>query len=117
MHAFRLRYAFWGYLSDVPGVAYRRLTVSRPLFIEEHGLRLLLDREGVGVELLRESYEAGDWAFAVEEAWVQGKEAKKRKRDEASAGIGMDDKRQEGRDMARKVVSWTQDWWTSLRAN
>ncbi|KAG6900693.1 hypothetical protein C0993_005005 [Termitomyces sp. T159_Od127] len=85
-------------------------TVSRPLFIEEHGLRLLLDREGVGVELSRQSYEAGDWALAVGEAWVQGKGAKERKRVQASAGIGMDDKRQEGLGMARKVVSWTQDW-------
>ncbi|KAG6879607.1 hypothetical protein C0992_000635 [Termitomyces sp. T32_za158] len=87
--------------------------VSRPLFIEEHGLRLLLDKEGVGVELSRQSYEAGDWALAVEEAWVQGKGAKERKRAEASAGIAMDDKRQEGLDMARKVVSWTQGWWMS----
>ncbi|KAF8071748.1 transmembrane amino acid transporter protein-domain-containing protein [Lyophyllum atratum] len=47
--------------------------VSRPLFIEEHGLRLLLNREGVGVELSRQSYEAGDWALAVEEAWARGK--------------------------------------------
>ncbi|KAG6902827.1 hypothetical protein C0995_010712 [Termitomyces sp. Mi166 len=102
------------YSSGVPGWLISISTVSRPLFIEEHGLRLLLDREGVGVELSRQSYEAGDWALAVEEAWTRGKGAKERKRVEASTGIGMDDKRKEGIDMARKVVSWTQDWWMSL---
>ncbi|KAF9000646.1 hypothetical protein BDQ17DRAFT_1205065, partial [Cyathus striatus] len=54
--------------------------VSRPLFIEEHGLRLLLESEGVGVELGRQSYEAGDWASAVEEAWAKGRESKGKKR-------------------------------------
>ncbi|GLB40222.1 putative inositol hexakisphosphate [Lyophyllum shimeji] len=85
--------------------------VSRPLFIEEHGLRLLLDREGVGVELSRQSYEAGDWALAVQEAWARGKDRKARKRADASVGIGMDDRKKEGADMAKKVVSWTEDWW------
>ncbi|KAF5366651.1 hypothetical protein D9615_010602 [Tricholomella constricta] len=89
--------------------------VSRPLFIEEHGLRLLLDRDGVGVELSRQSYEAGDWALAVQEAWAQGKEIKAQKRANASAGIGMDDRKEEGLDMARKLVSWTQDWWGGCR--
>jgi hypothetical protein len=41
-------------------------------------LRLLLDREGVGVELPREAYEAGDWANTVEEAWAKGREMKMR---------------------------------------
>ncbi|KAG6856509.1 hypothetical protein H0H87_003702 [Tephrocybe sp. NHM501043] len=77
-----------------------------------HGLRLLLDREGVGVELSRQSYEAGDWALAVEDAWARGKAAKCRKRADAWAGKGMDTKQKQGLDMARMVVSWTQDWWT-----
>ncbi|KAG6865985.1 hypothetical protein C0991_009987 [Blastosporella zonata] len=85
--------------------------VSRPLFIEEHGLRLLLDKEGVGIELSRQSYEAGDWALAVEEAWARGNEAKALKR---SVGIGMNAKRKEGLKMAHGVVEWTQDWWKGV---
>ena len=54
--------------------------VSRPLFIEEHGLRLLLDEEGTGVELSRGAYEQGDWAGAVEEAYTRGAASKALKR-------------------------------------
>ncbi|KAI5823206.1 hypothetical protein K523DRAFT_344632 [Schizophyllum commune Tattone D] len=54
--------------------------VSRPLFIEEHGLRLLLDEEGTGVELSRAAYEQGDWAGAVEEAYTRGAASKALKR-------------------------------------
>jgi hypothetical protein len=80
--------------------------VSRPLFIEEHGLRLLLDREGVGVELSRQSYEAGDWAGAVEEAWAKGRESKWQKRE-----IGVGERSQEhGRQMARMIVDWVREW-------
>ncbi|KIJ66909.1 hypothetical protein HYDPIDRAFT_85219 [Hydnomerulius pinastri MD-312] len=49
--------------------------VSRPLFVEEHGLKLLLSQQGVGVELFRAAYEVGDWASAVEEAWLLGRDA------------------------------------------
>ncbi|KAL1738974.1 hypothetical protein HDZ31DRAFT_17587, partial [Schizophyllum fasciatum] len=54
--------------------------VSRPLFIEEHGLRLLLDEEGTGVELSRAAYEQGDWAGAVEAAYARGAPSKALKR-------------------------------------
>ncbi|KAF9466587.1 transmembrane amino acid transporter protein-domain-containing protein [Collybia nuda] len=64
--------------------------VSRPLFIEEHGLRHLLTKEGVGVELLRQSYEAGDWADVVEEAWARGRDSKRKKRADMAAGIVVD---------------------------
>lgn len=81
--------------------------VSRPLFIEEHGLRLLLSREGVGVELSRQSYEAGDWATAVEEAWKKGKSRKRT----AEVGIESGIRQTEGREMAKTVVHWTTDWY------
>lgn len=87
------------------------IIVSRPLFIEEHGLRLLLSREGVGVELSRQSYEAGDWATAVEEAWMKGKFTKAGRRADAAVGIGSEVREREGRDMARTVVRWVSDWW------
>jgi hypothetical protein len=87
-------------------------SVSRPLFIEEHGLRLLLDREGVGVELSRESYEAGDWATAVEEAWVNGREAKSRKRSVREMGIELEKSNEQGQAIARTVVDWVQEWWS-----
>ncbi|KAG6919206.1 hypothetical protein DXG01_008504 [Tephrocybe rancida] len=107
----------YGTVSECVDACTPFVYVSRPLFIEEHGLRLLLDREGVGIELSRQSYEAGDWAVAVEEAYVRGREAKETKRANAQAGIGMDDKRKEGLNMARKVVAWTHDWWTVKVAN
>jgi hypothetical protein len=60
--------------------------VPRPLFIEEHGLRLRLERDGVGVELFREDHEGGNWATAVERAWSSGSEAKRLKRLEGALG-------------------------------
>lgn len=83
--------------------------VSRPLFIEEHGLRLLLSRSGVGVELSREAYEAGEWAGAVEEAWVMGRDRKR-----IRGGLSMADgarRNREGKEMARQVAEWVEDWW------
>jgi hypothetical protein len=91
------------------------IAVSRPLFIEEHGLRLLLSKEGVGVELSRQSYEAGDWATAVEEAWMQGKHLKSRKRTEAAGGIGSGIREMKGREMAKTVVNWASDCGTGMR--
>ena len=54
--------------------------MSRPLFIEEHGLRLLMVEEWTGVELSRAAYEQGDWAGAVEEAYTRGAASKALKR-------------------------------------
>uniref|UniRef100_A0A8H7Y3N0 Inositol hexakisphosphate-domain-containing protein n=1 Tax=Psilocybe cubensis TaxID=181762 RepID=A0A8H7Y3N0_PSICU len=70
----------YGTVSECVDACTPFVYVSRPLFIEEHGLRLLLDTEGVGVELSRQSYEAGNWAKAVAEAYVNGKPAKDAKR-------------------------------------
>lgn len=76
------------------------------MFIEEHGLRLLLERDGVGVELSREDYEGGNWATAVEWAWKSGGDAKRLKRLEGETG-----KRQEEvKEMGRMVVDWILDW-------
>ncbi|KAJ7873157.1 hypothetical protein B0H13DRAFT_2058643 [Mycena leptocephala] len=78
--------------------------VSRPLFIEEHGLRRLLDHDGVGVELSRESYEAGDWAGAIETAWQNGKAGKSSKRKSGEAGLSLKTREEEGRKLAMMVV-------------
>ncbi|KAF9526354.1 hypothetical protein CPB83DRAFT_817170 [Crepidotus variabilis] len=98
--------------------------VSRPLFIEEHGLRLLLSQEGTGVELSREGYEAGDWATAVEKAYLWGRDAKAEKLKAASQEIHTEDnwvdntaskgpmatRVQEGKRLARQVLEWVDDW-------
>jgi hypothetical protein len=76
--------------------------VSRPLFIEEHGLRLLLEEEGVGLELSRSAYEAGDWATAVQEAYERGKDRKAIKRKEGETGQVA----AAGREMAAKLIDW-----------
>jgi hypothetical protein len=87
--------------------------VSRPLFIEEHGLRLLLDQEGVGVEMSRQSYEAGDWSEKISEAVALGSEAKERKRTEmAMNGAAVNPREEAGRELARKAVEWVKDWWS-----
>lgn len=69
-------------------------------------MRLLLERDGVGVELSREDYEGGNWATAVERAWNSGNEAKRLKRLEGETG-----KRQKQvKDMGRKVMDWIAEW-------
>ena len=85
------------------------LVVSRPLFIEEHGLRLLLDRDGAGVELSREGYESGEWAEAVQQAYIKGLPLKLSKRERGEEDLKI--RKLEGRDMAMQVVSWVKDVW------
>ncbi|KAF7336950.1 hypothetical protein MVEN_02131400 [Mycena venus] len=84
--------------------------VSRPLFIEEHGLRRLLDHDGVGVELSRESYEAGDWAGAIETAWRNGRDAKSSKRKDGAVGLGLKTREEEGSTLATMIVQWAEKW-------
>lgn len=76
------------------------------MFIEEHGLRCLLDREGTGVELTREQYEAGDWAAAVERAWYLGESKKTQKREKGDNG----ERQRQGELMAMQLVEWVYDW-------
>ena len=83
--------------------------VSRPLFVEEHGLRLLLEREGVGMEMSRDAYEAGEWACAVSDAWRAGAQRKLERR----AGKHAPDRCAQGLQMAREVVTWVNEWVTA----
>ena len=87
------------------------VSVSRPLFVEEHGLRLLLDREGVGVEMTRDSYESGEWAGAVSEAWRAGAQRKLERRE----GMHAPDRRAQGLQMARDVVTWVNEWAADIK--
>ncbi|KAJ7145105.1 hypothetical protein C8R43DRAFT_1012830 [Mycena crocata] len=82
--------------------------VSRPLFIEEHGLRRLLDHDGVGIEMSRESYEAGDWSSAIEEAWSKGKASKHSKRNNKEGDFGLKNRKEEGAKLAHTVVQWAE---------
>ena len=54
----------YGTVSECVDACTPFVYVPRPLFIEEHGLRLFLEREGVGVELERVKYEVSEWAEA-----------------------------------------------------
>ncbi|KAJ7168618.1 hypothetical protein C8R46DRAFT_1092164 [Mycena filopes] len=96
----------YGTVAECVDCATPFVYVSRPLFIEEHGLRRLLDHDGVGVELSREAYEAGDWAGAIETAWQAGREAKNEKRKEGAAGAGLRKREEEGRRLATMVIGW-----------
>ncbi|KAK0480195.1 hypothetical protein IW261DRAFT_1476648 [Armillaria novae-zelandiae] len=101
----------YGTVSECVDSATPFVYVSRPLFIEEHGLRLLLDNEGVGVELSRDSYEAGEWAHAVQDAFLKGRAAKIKKREEMAAGVGVDMHAAQGKKMAASVVTWVNECW------
>ncbi|KAK0469503.1 uncharacterized protein EV420DRAFT_1494846 [Desarmillaria tabescens] len=101
----------YGTVSECVDSATPFVYVSRPLFIEEHGLRLLLDNEGVGVELSRDSYEAGEWAHAVQDAFLKGQAAKIKKREEMAAGVGINTRAAQGKKMAASVVEWVNDCW------
>ena len=83
-------------------------SVPRPAIIEELGLKLLLEKEGVGVEVSREKYESGDWASAVEEAWTKGARMKERRRQEGIGGV--ERRKQEGGAMAQSLVSWIEEY-------
>ena len=71
----------------------------------------MLDQEGVGVELSRQSYEAGDWASAVNEAYAKGKAMKEKKRRDMANGIGVHKSEEEGKKLAGQVMGWVMDWW------
>ncbi|KAG2141167.1 uncharacterized protein EDB93DRAFT_640530 [Suillus bovinus] len=88
--------------------------VARPLFVEEHGLRLLLAQEGVGIELPRVAYEAGDWASAVEEAWSLGRDTKAEMRRKGMLGVGMNKREEEGALLAGQVTDWVRAWHDSI---
>ncbi|GAA5871750.1 hypothetical protein JCM16303_000853 [Sporobolomyces ruberrimus] len=62
--------------------------VPRPLFVEEFGLKRLMNRRGVSLELARTDFEAGRWEFHIEEAYEQGREAKELARKEGFVDEG-----------------------------
>lgn len=88
--------------------------VARPLFVEEHGLKLLLAREGVGIELSRVAYEAGDWASVVEEAWSLGRDMKAEMRRKGRLGVDMNKRDEEGTLLAGQVTDWVRAWHDSI---
>ena len=126
LYSLRLWYVI--FLASILNLSIERpfFVVSRPLFIEEHGLRMYLDQEGVGVELSRASYEGGEWAKSIQEAYCKGREMKETKRKKEyefcmllkqldQEGVESDDDRRlsererQGRDMARDVVEWVEN--------
>ncbi|GAA6022000.1 hypothetical protein JCM10207_002402 [Rhodosporidiobolus poonsookiae] len=54
--------------------------VPRPLFVEEFGLKRLMQARGTSLELDRTDFEAGRWEFHIEEAYEQGRAAKEEAR-------------------------------------
>ncbi|KAI0635610.1 hypothetical protein C8Q77DRAFT_1098495 [Trametes polyzona] len=102
----------YGTVSECVDACTPFVYVPRPLFIEEHGLRLFLSHAGVGVELERAKYEQGEWADAIEAAWRAGREAKARKRREGETGL----RQKEGARMAREVVEWVERWKEGVAA-
>ncbi|KAI0822506.1 hypothetical protein BC628DRAFT_663676 [Trametes gibbosa] len=102
----------YGTVSECVDACTPFVYVPRPLFIEEHGLRLFLSHAGVGVELARAQYEQGEWADAVEAAWRAGRDAKTAKRRKGETG----QRREEGAGMAREVLEWVWRWKAGVAA-
>ncbi|EIW57273.1 uncharacterized protein TRAVEDRAFT_168919 [Trametes versicolor FP-101664 SS1] len=96
----------YGTVSECVDACTPFVYVPRPLFIEEHGLRLFLSSAGVGRELARTQYEQGEWADAVDAAWRAGRAKKAAKRRAGETGT----RRKEGAEMARGVVEWVARW-------
>lgn len=71
------------------------------------GLKLLLEQEGVGVEISREKYESGDWADLVAEAWEKGQALKEARR--ALGSAGREKRVEEAKNFARTIVQWVED--------
>ncbi|KAK7460441.1 hypothetical protein VKT23_009163 [Stygiomarasmius scandens] len=112
--------------------------VSRPLFVEEFGLRVLLEKElgRGGVEMSREEYEGGNWAERIREAVGRGKEKREKRFEEGMVleddgyghfngevregkkreigMVGIRKRRREGREMAKFLVGWVEDCWEGL---
>lgn len=86
---------------------YPFLLVPRPAICEEMGLKLLLEQEGVGVEISREKYESGDWADLVEEAWTTGQSLKEQRRELGT--VGRDARRKDTARFAGTIVDWMRD--------
>ena len=58
------------------------------------------------MELSRTSYESGEWAGAVNEAYHRGKDAKVRRRMEGETGK----RAAEGKEMAGTLIEWVERW-------
>lgn len=84
--------------------------VPRPFFVEEHGLRELMESSGVGVLLPQERYELGDWAGKIEEAYEKGKFMKALKRQQGWSDI----RKREADVMAHELVDWVNKWYELL---
>lgn len=103
----------YGTVSECVDACTPFVYVPRPLFIEEHGLRLFLSSAGVGRELARAQYEQGEWADAVDAAWQAGRAKKAAKRRAGETGI----RKKEGAEMARGVVEWVARWKEGVAKN
>lgn len=56
--------------------------------------------------MTRGAYESGEWANAVSDAWRAGAQRKLERRE----GMHTPDRRAQGLQMARDVVTWVNEW-------
>ena len=80
--------AFQGYGTCSETVATQTpfVYVPRPLFVEEFGLKRLMDDSGTAVPMARADFEAGRWARLILQAWEAGWRKKEKHR--AMYGMG-----------------------------
>ncbi|KAJ3778064.1 hypothetical protein FB446DRAFT_699449 [Lentinula raphanica] len=105
----------YGTVAECINVGTPMVYVSRPLFIEELGLKILLEKEGVGVEMSRADYEGGRWVERVKEAWEKTRVANQcRTGDSEKEAEVITERKAEIERMAEVVVDWVEDWWQGI---
>ncbi|KAJ3760291.1 hypothetical protein EV360DRAFT_40133 [Lentinula raphanica] len=106
----------YGTVAECINVGTPMVYVSRPLFIEELGLKILLEKEGVGVEMSRADYEGGRWVERVKEAWEKTRVANQWSRtgDSEKEAEVITERKAEIERMAEVVVDWVEDWWQGI---
>lgn len=80
--------------------------MPRPLFVEEYGLKRLMQSQGVSVEISRADFEAGLWEDKVLEAWNAGKELKEEERRKG----WRDEGKMAGLEIAGKLQEFMKEW-------
>ncbi|GAA5853614.1 hypothetical protein JCM8547_007384 [Rhodosporidiobolus lusitaniae] len=78
--------------------------VPRPLFVEEFGLKRLMQARGTSLELDRADFEAGRWEFHIEEAYEQGRVVK-----EEARRVGFQDEKA-GEVIRREIERFMEGW-------
>lgn len=77
----------YGTCSETVATQTPFLYVPRPLFVEEFGLKRLMDQRGTALPMTRADFEAGRWSKLVLQAYEMGKKKKEQHREDHLARL------------------------------